>query len=69
MFFTQFYTLQYSDVLKCAHTMPHVSINKLHKKALEQLLDKLGYAIANLRGRAEIDLFFNDLLNASSSTK
>ncbi len=42
--------------------MPHVSINKLHKKALEQLLDKLGYAIANLRGRAEIDLFFNDLL-------
>jgi TrpR-related protein YerC/YecD len=42
--------------------MPHVSPNKLHSKGLEQLLDKLGHAIAQLRGRAEVDLFFNDLL-------
>lgn len=42
--------------------MPHVSRRKLHTSALDQLFDKLGQAVTKLKNRAEIDLFFNDLL-------
>lgn len=42
--------------------MPHISVRKLHNNALDQLFDKLTQAITHLNGRAEVDLFFNDLL-------
>ena len=42
--------------------MPHISSYALHAKAVGHLLDKLGRAIEHLKNRAEINLFFNDLL-------
>jgi TrpR-related protein YerC/YecD len=42
--------------------MSHISLYALHAKASRQLLDKLERAIGHLKNRAEINLFFNDLL-------